>query len=314
MTDIQLLCVHHHGHGGGDALVAAAGDDDDRHLAAAHAGVGPGGGHVPGPDLHILAVVLLQHPANAGPPGVFHALPGDGAVVVDLPLDHFPDVLHVHCVREIHDGVHIQAAPVRQSAGRAAGGYHRAAFQQCLPVFLNEDDVGVVVRNAQPDLVLPRPEGQHNVKYHVSSDGSHRNLVSGQIVPYGGLLLLRDEGDHFQNFPRVPGHSPRGGSGLDALQPAGVGHHHALYIFNDIPTGLHQHPLRHPAQHLPGLGRAVGNGDGLRTAHGGHQLLPEDLDEMAVAGIGLFHGGSPLFLAKSPNRSVASAGIFVKMR
>ena len=46
-----------------------------------------------------------------------------------------------------------------------------------------------------------------------------------------------------------------------------------------IPAGFHQHPLRQMSQHLPGFCRAVGDGDGLRTAHGRDQLLPEDLNK-----------------------------------
>ena len=291
---VQLPGVHHHRNRGGDSLVAAAGDDDDRLLAAAHPGVGPGGSHVSGPDLHILAVVVAQHLADVGPPLAGHALLGDGPVVVDLPLHQLPDILQVHGVREVHNGLHCQAAPVCQAAGLAAGGQHLAGAQQRLAVFLNEDDVGVVVGNPQPHLVLPRPQGQDDVEHHVPLGGPHLDLMVGKVVPDGVLLLPGDAGDHLQDLSRVPGHRAGGGRGLDALQAAGVGHNDALDVLDDVAAGLHQHLVRQTPQDLPRLGRAVGDGDGLGAPHGGHQLLLQNLEVGVVLYIRLVHFAPPL--------------------
>ena len=155
----------------------------------------------------------------------------------------------------------------------------------------------MIIREAQPHLVLPCPQRQSDLKDHIPFRWPDFDLMAGQVVPDGRLLFPGHSGNDLQNFSRVPSHGPGGGCRLNTLEP-GVGHHDALYIFNDIPAGLYQNSLWKPAQNLPGLGRAIGNGDGLRTAHGGHQLLPENLDEMAITGIGPFHGGSPLCPAK----------------
>ena len=112
LTHPQLPGIHHHGDGGGEALVAAAGNNDDRHLTSAHPRVGPRGGHIPGPDLHVLAIVLPQHLADIGPPVPGHALLGDSPVVGNLPLHDLPDVFRIHCIRKIHNGIHREASSI----------------------------------------------------------------------------------------------------------------------------------------------------------------------------------------------------------
>ena len=54
-------------------------------------------------------------------------------------------------------------------------------------------------------------------------------------------------------------------------------------IFNDIPAGLHFHPLCGPAQGFPQHGCGIGDGDGLGAAHGGHQLFLENVYIVLIA-------------------------------
>ena len=291
VAHLQFLGVLNDGHRGGDALVAAAGDDDDRHLAAAHAGVGPGGGHGPGANLDVVPVVLAQHLADVGAPVVGHALLGNGVVVVDLPLNDVLHILDVAGVHKVHNGLHGQAAPVRQAAG--AVGDHVAALQQDLAVFLDQDDVGVVVRNAQADGVRSGNKGDDDIKDHVPRGRGHPDFMTGEIGLDLLLLGVGHLGDDLQDLSGVPGHRARGGRGLDALEAAGVGYHYAFNILDDIAAGLHQNALRQAAQNLPGLGGGVGDGNGLGAAHGGYQLLPQDLYKMVIALVGFLHSFPP---------------------
>ena len=50
--------IDHHRHTGGDALIAGAGEDHHGHLAAAHTGIGTGGGIGLGLLLNIFSVIL----------------------------------------------------------------------------------------------------------------------------------------------------------------------------------------------------------------------------------------------------------------
>ena len=247
--------------------------------------------------------MLPEDLADVGPPGVGHALLGDGVVVVDLPLDDFPHVLDIAGVRKVHNGLHRHAAAVRQAPGRVLG-HHGSRLQQGLAVLFNQDDVGVIVRNAQAHGVLSGGEGNDDVEDHVPRRGGHPNLVAGQIGLDLLLLGVAHLGDDLQNLSRVSRHHAGGGGGLDALQSAGVGHHDAFDIFNNVPAGLHQNPVRQTAQDLPGLGGTVGDGDGLGAAHGGHQLLPQDLYKVVIALIGFVHVFPPSvflpFLAGAP--------------
>src|SRR5699024_8957779 len=190
----HVLGEDDHRHRGGDALVAAARGDDDRQLAAAHSGVGPGGGHGAGPGGHIAAVVLQQHRADVCAPVAPDDLFGDGIVVVDLPFDHFPDVVHVHGLDKLQNALHRHKAPV----GHGLGGGLRAAvagFQQYLAVFLNVDDVGMEIRDAQFDVVLSGPEGENDVEDDVAFSRADFDLMVRHKGPNGLLLLLGHLGD-----------------------------------------------------------------------------------------------------------------------
>ena len=249
--------------------------------------------------------MLPEDLADVGPPGVFHALLGDGVVVVDLPLDDFPHVLDIAGVRKVHNGLHRHAAAVRQAPGRVLG-HHGSRLQQGLAVLFNQDDVGVIVRDAQAYRVLPGGESDDDVKHHVPRRGGNPDLMARQIGLNLFLLCVRHLGDDLQDLSRVSRHHAGGGGRLNSLQPSGVGHHHAFDVFDDVSAGLHQDFIRQAAQNLPRLGRAVGDGDGLGTAHGGHQLLPQDLYKMVIALIGLIHVSPPFvsfpFLVWGPRR------------
>ena len=61
-------------------------------------------------------------------------------------------------------------------------------------------------------------------------------------------------------------------------------------ILDDIAADGNGHFRGQLAQDCPGFGGGIGNGDGFRTAHGGDQLLGEDLYVIFICNIGNCHG------------------------
>ena len=83
----------------------------------------------------------------------------------------------------------------------------------------------------------------------------------------------RDGGDDLQLPVGLAGHNAHRDGSFDPLQAAGIGHHHALDVLDDVAGDLRPHPFRLGAQHLAQLGRSIGHGGGLGTAGGRYQLL-----------------------------------------
>ena len=128
-----------------------------------------------------------------------------------------------------------------------------------------------------------------------------------QVVRHTGHLLLRDGGEDLQLPPGIAGHDPRHCRRGNAPQAAGVGDHHTLHVFDNVGADLNVHGLGQRPQGPPGQGPGVGHGDGLRTAHGRHQLLLQDLHIGAVQCF--FHIGSSLFSQCVDGIDVLTAGV-----
>ena len=136
-------------------------------------------------------------------------------------------------------------------------------------------------------------DGDGDIQHQV---GVGREDLDGgrlQIVAQGFSLLWGDGGDDLQLPVGVASHYAHSGGSLDALPTTGVGDYHALYVLDDIAAGRHGNGFGKRAQQLPGLGGAEGDGDGLGTAHGGHQLLGQDAEIGRITGIVLIHGKVP---------------------
>ena len=281
LGDGQGLGVLDHRHRHRDALVAAARVDDHRQLAAAHPGVGAGGRLGDGPVADVVAVELEHGGADVGPVVPQQALLRDEGVVLDLGVQHRADVLEVAAagkVQNIRDGQKVpagQAVPGGGAALVAAGGpglLHRH-IQQDLAVLFDVDDVGVVLGDADGGGLLPggQPDGDVEdlaVVHRFHLDGRH-----GQEAAHLRFLLFGHFGDHLQGAACLAAHDAGGRRGLDPLHPAGVGHDDALDILDDVVADSQPDLAGQSAQHLPGLGRRVGDGDGLGAAHGGDQLF-----------------------------------------
>ena len=157
----------------------------------------------------------------------------------------------------------------------------------------------MVVGDADLGVGLALPQGHHDVEDQRGVGQLHLGLHL--LHEAADLLLLRlaDLSDDLQLLVRVAGHHAGHRGRRDAPQPAGVGHHHAFHVLDDVAAGLHQDPVGQLAQVLPGDGGAVGDGDGLGAAHGGQELLLEDGDAVLIRLVGTVHGKSPLTILMS---------------
>ena len=287
VADLQLLGVLDDGQGSGHALVAAAGVDDHGHFTAVHPGVGTGRCHGLGPDHDAaLTVGLKQHTSDVGavvPPKTFL---GDGAVVLDLPIQNVLHVGDVHGFREVQDVPQIQAGAVGKTGLALA--LHRR-IQEHLAVALDVDDIRVIVDDPDAGTVLPVENSDHDLKGQTVVDVLHGNGGALQIGAHLGDLLR----GHVRDDLQLPGCVAAHDSGYrrrgNALHVVGIGNNHAFHVLDDAAAGTDGHPIGHLAQNLPGLRRAVGQGDGLGAAHGRHQLLLQNADIGAVIGIFFVH-------------------------
>ena len=126
----------------------------------------------------------------------------------------------------------------------------------------------------------------------VDGDGNVKNQVRlGKIHRHGGVvdillnlvdLLGGHLRDDFQFLVRPAGHDAGGAGCLQAPHAAGVGHHDALDVFDDVAADLNGHPVRHLAQRLAGNGGGIGHGNGLGAAHGGQKLIFQNLHIGAI--------------------------------
>ena len=266
----QMLGVADHRQRGCNPLVARTGIDDHRHLTAAHAGVAARGGPGLGLHPHIVAVGLQQSGADVGAPVVPEPLLGNGAVILDLPLQQPRDPGQLHGTGEVQDVPQIEDALVGQTG---LGGVFQGLLQQPLPVLFNAHNVAVVVGNMDHGAVSSGPAGETDVQHPrcIRADQFNRSALH-----IGGDLLVapgRDGGDDLQLPVGLAGHNAHRDGSFDPLQAAGIGHHHALDVLDDVAGDLRPHPFRLGAQHLAQLGRSIGHGGGLGTAGGRYQLL-----------------------------------------
>ena len=285
--DAKLLGVHGHGNGGGDALVAGAGEDDDRHVTAAHSGVGTGGGVGTGLLLDGVALAAQDNLADVGAPAVLHAFPGDGHVVLDLALHHVTDIFHIHGVGEFHDLLDGQAGLIGQALlGRVGDGQ----LQELLAVALDEDDVGVVVDDAQAAGVALALKADIDIKDQLGIGSLDVQIHLLHVIAQGLPVLVGQSADDLQLPVGITHGDAHADGGGQAVESAGVGDHDALDVLDDVATDEEFDLLRQAAQNLAGLGAGVGQSDGFGAAHGGAQFFTENIYILLIEQIFFFHG------------------------
>ena len=241
--------------------------------------------------LNVLPVAVADYLADVRAPGVCHALLGDGVVVGDLLPHQFAHVRKVAAVRKVADDRDAQNAPVGQAAVCVAG---LAVFKQHLAVSLDQDDVRVIVGDGKAHRILSGTQGQGDGKHNVALVRQYADRAHLHKARDLRLLCLRNLADHLEDLVLLARDDARDSCSLDALEAAGVGHHHALDVFDDVAAGHDLHALGQTAQNGARLRSAVGDGNRLRAAHGGHELLAQNLYQMCIARVILLHTRSPL--------------------
>ena len=314
----QVTRVHDERHRHGDALVAAAGVDDHGQLAAAHTRVGRRCGARARAHLHVVAVGTQHDAADVRAPVARQPLVGDGAVAGDLAIQHLAHVIQLHGHGEVPDALHRQHAAIGHPVGRAANGGHRHVAQH-LPVALLAHDVRMEVDDAHERAASRRGAGislrvrrlRLRVREHAHDDvevqlrcgAFNRDGRALRIGHDTRNLLGRNLGDHFEAALGAPRHDARSRSGLDPLQAAGMGHHHALRVLDDASAGLHLHAGRFRAQQFARPRGRQRDGDGLGASHRGDELLFEYGHVPPVSLVRPLHEALPFALPVACNAS-----------
>ena len=194
----------------------------------------------------------------------------DGRVAVDLAPQQRYGLLQIHCIRKLQNIRHVQHALIRQIV---LGGICDRLFQQNLAVPFLPDDIAVAVGDMHRCGMLPGPAGQPDIQHPGRIGAGNLNRSILRIGRDGLVPLRRDIGNDLQDPPRVTGCNARRYGRADALQPSGVGDDNAFHVFNDIAGNLRPYPFRPDAQDVPEPGGGIGQGNRLRAARCGNQLL-----------------------------------------
>ena len=137
--------------------------------------------------------------------------------------------------------------------------------------------------------------GVHDqVEVQIGVRTTHLDGSLCQILDDARDLLLVDLGDDLEPCIGITRDDARCGRRLDALEPAGVGHDHALGVLDDAAAHLELQAIGDPACKIAGARGGERDGNGLGAAHRGDQLLLENRDVGAVAAIGFFHAKANL--------------------
>ena len=213
-----------------------------------------------------------------------HALLGNGVIVINLAFDHRPNVFQIAGFGKIEHALHGHAGTIRQHIAGAVV-HDLAALKQHVAVFLDIDDVGVIIRNAEFGIVFPGAKGEDDIKNLIALGRLDDECVRIQICADFGPLLRRHLADDLQNFGGLSRDNTGGGRRFDALEVVGVGHDDALDVFDDVAADLDGDGVGQCAQQLAGLGRAVCDGDRFGAAHCGHEFFPQNFDIIPVTRI-----------------------------
>ena len=196
------------------------------------------------------------------------------------------NVWYLHGDGEVVNIGHLQQVVIQIGS---LGGVDGDLLQQHLAVVQDIGQTGVVVDDTHAGLILAGEHMDPDVQHQIGQGGFDGD--GGLVHKYGQSILLL--GGHFGDDLQLPvgiaGHDANGGGGLQTAAAVGVGDHDALDVFDDVAAGLNNHPVGHLAKNLTGLGGAIGHGDGLGAAHGGHQLFVEDLKVSLINQAVTFH-------------------------
>ena len=150
------------------------------------------------------------------------------------------------------------------------------------PVPLHLDNVGVEPGDLGAGGVRSGEQHHPDVEHIVLPGPLHMKFALFQEVVDGPDLVLRDLRQHLQSRVGPVGDDARRSGGCNTPLAAGMGHHHAFHVFDDVGAGLDAHPLRHGPQGLFCQSGAVSHGDGFRAAHGALQFFLQNGDVLPI--------------------------------
>ena len=275
----QLLRVDDDRYGRRDALVAGAGIDDDRQLAPGHARVAGRGSHIAGAVLHRLTVGLAQRFADVRAVGAIQTRFGDGHVVRDLPLKDLLHVLRTEHIGKVHDALDGQDAPV--GAALRDGLAARTVDDACRAVE-QLHEIRVIADDARGGMIAVRIDSNTDIEDEWRIDGADIKFGGLEIRAHVRDLRVRDLAQDLQLLVLAPGDDTGGSRRRNAVHGACVRHDDAFDVLDDISADLDLHPRRTRAERRTRLRGRVGNGDRLRAAHGGNQLLTQDVQKALI--------------------------------
>ena len=138
-------------------------------------------------------------------------------------------------------------------------------------------------------VVLSLADFDDNVENMVRLSKLYIYFTMAEIFTQLSFIRLFSMGNDFEAGSFVTGNNADGRSSLNALASFRVRDDNAFDIFYDIAAGGNGDFIRQAAQHGPGFGRAVGNGNWFGAAHCRHQLAAEYFHITFVDGVSLFH-------------------------
>ena len=161
-------------------------------------------------------------------------------------------------------------------------------------IALLADDVGVILGDAHSagmGAAVRIAIGVHDqVEVQIGVRTTHLDGSLCQILDDARDLLLVDLGDDLEPCIGITRDVARRGRRVDALEPAGVGHDHALGVLDDAAAHLELQAIGDPACKIAGARGGECDGDGLGAAKGADKLTPQDV-EIGVVGAAI-HGPS----------------------
>jgi hypothetical protein len=147
---------------------------------------------------------LQNHTADVGTPVSGQAFSRNFQIAGNLLADMLPDILHIQSIHKFHDSLNGQAGLVRQLI---FGGFRDGQFQQLFPVFLNENNVGMVIDDPQADHIFSGVLKHINVKHQIRI-GRLDIQVQGLHVFLNFCVLLFGNITDYLQFPFcITGHN-----------------------------------------------------------------------------------------------------------
>ena len=230
-----------------------------------------------------------DHTAHIGAPVIFQSFFRNGHIVGDLFSNAVPHIFHIQCVNKFHDLGNTQAGFIRQMV---FGGFCHRKVQQKFLVFLDHDNIGMMIHDPQADGISLSEHQQVDIKDQLRVRRLNfqlHGLHVGFDIP---MFFLRHIADDLQFLLRITHNDTGTDRRRNTVKTAGIWHYHTLNVLDNITADEQLDPVRHAAQHLPCLRCRIGQGDWLRAAHGRLQFLPEDIQILLIQMIAFFHGDS----------------------